>query len=128
MDYIINPWWFYLANVVQKIEDVSIFATAFCGFAIFLWGIGMANYDVNETPLWRKVNNNKKIIISIFLVSIAVNVLIPSKNTIYAMIISSFVTKQNIQDAHDFVKGDLSDMVDKITESAIKVKESEAKE
>lgn len=50
--------------------------------------------------------------------------LIPSQETMYKMLIASYITPNNIEQTSEFVGDKLDSMVDKITDSAIKIKKA----
>lgn len=67
-------------------------------------------------------NKRTKRVLIICMSFMFVLLFIPSKETCYQMLVSSIVTTDNVQTAHDFIANDLDSALNKITDSIIKVK------
>ena len=73
--------------------------------------------SINEYIEWADKIINRLIVAMITMFVICI--FIPSKQTMYAMIVSSYVTKQNVE----MVKGDITKSIDYIFEKIKSVKE-----
>ena len=110
---IINPWWFYLSDVVNAMDFVF---TLFSGFGVIVCGVfflcitGYAEVTSKETlkKNWSILKKGAIIAMIFILVAIA----IPTKNTVYKMLAASLVTQENIQ----IVGETATDVVDYIVE------------
>ena len=135
----INPWWFYLINWIIRMDAfLSAFITAcillsiiFFIYSWIYWTIhgDMDTEDESNAKIARKKQEIQrkrafKCLIA-GMVSFLLWTFIPSETTMYKMMIARILTKENIQDMHEFIAKDLNAMVDKITESAVKIKEAE---
>lgn len=129
MDYIINPWWFYLIGVLDGINIISI-------FGILLGLIGTIAfsfvYRPQLTPSFtdteiRGAKNIFKLSLVCFCISALFWILIPSESTMNKMLIANVLTKQNIEAGTDFTQDQIDKLVDKIADAAVKVKASDKK-
>ena len=130
MTYIIDPFIFYLSNFLDNFSTLSIIVfsislVAAISFGIFLcYEINDNNCfecDGNETPLIKLLKKMLKISTITLIITATLMTLIPSEETIDKMIISSFITKENIEGA----KKDAKELVDYIVEKAAELKTSE---
>lgn len=129
MDYIINPWWFYLIGVLDGINIISI-------LGILLGLIGTIAfsfvYRPQLTPSFtgteiRGAKNIFKLSLACFCISALFWILIPSESTMNKMLIANVLTKQNIEAGTNFTQDQIDKLVDKIADAAVKVKASDKK-
>ena len=121
---IISPWVFYWIDILSKFKDLPF--VLFCGLftllvMILFYFIAFGPYD-DEEKIVKKTFHlviTPYIIISILL-CIAV-AFIPSRTTMYQMLISSYVTPNNIEYIKSEVKGSAQGIVDSITDASIKI-------
>ena len=123
MNYIINPWVFYLLNILENVVSGIV-------IALFIFGIVLGSYaiiwcvelstshhdDEDKYPSPLAIVKKWKIPL---IICIVVLVLTPSKETCYKMLIASQVTTENIESAKETVK----EVADYIVESAKEIKE-----
>ncbi len=138
MDYIINPWWFYLISVVSKIDCVAtLLGMLSFSFTVIFF---ISKYDTilgrehstddfgnSYTNKPEKIKSDKfvfKILIFISVISSVVAVAAPSTDAMNKMLIANTLTKQNISAGADFTQDQISKIIDKIADAAVKVKES----
>lgn len=108
---IINPWWFYLIDFLGNLE-VAAGAAIFVSLGVF--GVIIIYYMSDEwTAIMKKVLN---ISICVFIVSCIVNIVIPSKETMYTMMVASYVTYENVDYATDTIKDSVDYIFDKFNE------------
>lgn len=110
---IINPWWFYLSDVVETIDFVSMLFAAFgvvgCLIACF-WLAECAEYE-DEKTMHKNWVLFKKIAITT-MVFLLIAIIVPARDTVYKMFAASLVTHENIQ----IVGESATDVVDYIVE------------
>lgn len=132
MEPIISPWLIYLAGIVNPLK-FALGLIAFLGFiACFIFG----GYYYIESPCDgcgdeynRKAERKQavalklmKVVAPITLVSFLVQVFIPDKDTLIAITIANIVTVDNIQGANEFVKTNVQDYINMLTDAINKVK------
>ena len=130
MTYIINPFIFYLSNFLDNFSTLSIIVFSISLIAAISFGIFLCyeindnncfESDGNETPLIKLLKKMLKISTITLIITATLMTFIPSEETIDKMIISSFITKENIEGA----KKDAKELVDYIVEKAAELKTSE---
>lgn len=110
---IINPWWFYLSDVVETIDFVFTLFAAFgaVGCMVFFSCIvGNAEYTDRETMQKNWSILRKCVIITVVVLLTAI--IVPTRDTVYKMFAASLVTHENIQ----IVGESATDVVDYIVE------------
>lgn len=132
MEPIISPWLIYLAGIVNPLK-FSLGVISFIGFiACFIIG---GYYYVN-TPCdgCGDAYNQKaeakqkgalklmKIVVPVTFVSFLIQAFIPSRDTLIAMAVANIVTVDNIQGANEFVKTNVQDYINMLTDAINKVK------
>lgn len=133
MDYIINPWWFYLIGILSTVSFLSVLYFLLSLAAFILTAIWLGS-EVDDREEKRNKNGNDdnykwwqkafKISTITLVSSIMLLVLVPSEKTMDKMLIASVVTKQNVEAGADFTQDQISKLVDKISDAAVKVKTS----
>lgn len=136
MDYIINPWWFYLIDAIDKIHLFALMIVFIGAIITAFFCIG--NYDKligSDGTRYPKNTENDikmtrlivKVAMFIIAVSSAVYIITPSQDTMNKMLIANVLTKQNIEAGTDFTQDQIDKLVDKIADAAVKVKASDRK-
>lgn len=118
MNYIINPWVFYLLNLLGNIVVLCwslmvIAAVAYLVYITVWWAADLCDSDKYPSPL--AILKKWKIPV---ILCIVVLILIPSQETCYKMLIASQVTTEHIADAKETIK----EVADYIVESAKEIK------
>lgn len=120
MNYIINPWVFYLLNILGHIVGWSIaglviFGTCY-GIYVCVWfmEISGSNYE-DKYPSPIALIRKWKIPLILCITAL---ILIPSEETCYKMLIASQVTTEHIEDAKETIR----EVADYIVESAKEIK------
>jgi hypothetical protein len=103
MTPIINPWLFYLVDVIGNLKIMCCLFPLAILCVVLLWGV--CDEDTNEEKL---TNLFKKWFI-VTIVSLTFSLFLPSKKTCYQMMISSQVTEENIKKAEDVIKDSRKD-------------------
>lgn len=117
MKPIINPWLFYIVDVIDNFKSacfIFILIIVIAFGAIFLIEIGEAA-DELELDEVKVIKTLKRMVVVVVLL-ITFNMLLPSKKTCYQMMIASQVTDNNIQKAEDVIKGSVDYIFEKINE------------
>lgn len=123
MDYIINPWWFYLIGVVNslgfvvKIICVLLGLPWICSFAVYV--LNAFDPDEETSPDGKEAFKMTTII---FIPILLLAIFVPSKDTMNKMLIADTLTKQNIEAGADFTQDQIAKVIDKITEAAKEAK------
>lgn len=115
MTPIINPWLFYLVDVIDNFKSacfILILLIVIAFGAIVLIEIGEAA-DELELDEVKVIKTLKKIVVAGVLL-MTLNMLLPSKKTCYQMMIASQVTDNNIQKAEDVIKDSVDYIFEKI--------------
>ena len=104
---IINPFWFYLIDVLGNLKDISgslvliLFAVL---VVLFLSWLIDVEKDISK---WLKYS-----LIVTFL-CIGVNIVIPSEKTMYTMMVANVVTYENVEKATDAISESVDYILDK---------------
>ncbi len=117
MKPIINPWLFYIVDVIDNFKSacfILILIIVIAFGAIFLIEIGEAA-DELELDEVKVIKTLKRMVVVVVLL-ITFNMLLPSKKTCYQMMIASQVTDNNIKKAEDVIKGSVDYIFEKINE------------
>lgn len=119
MNYIINPWVFYLLSVLDNIVGFGIgllvvLSSAYVVY-ILVWCLAFYENDKEKYPSPLAILKKWKIPLIICITAL---ILIPSQETCYKMLIASQVTTEHIEDAKETIR----EVADYIVESAKEIK------
>lgn len=109
MNQIISPWIFYLIDTLENINiclDLVLTALVFITVIRFIM-----NLDLKDDSIYKK--KNKRHIIAMCIV-LATTAIIPSKETMYTMLVSNYVTYDNIEKASNVIKDSVDYIFDKL--------------
>lgn len=132
MEPIISPWLIYLAGIVNPLK-FALGLIAFLGFiAFFIFGgyyyikqpCDGCGDEYNRKAEAQQKGTLKviKIIVPITVISFLVQAFIPDKDTLIAIAVANIVTVDNIQGANEFVKTNVQDYINMLTDAINKVK------
>lgn len=130
MTYIINPWFFYFANLLGSfwtLISIVLFLAIIGTVGFSVWWLMEAYvsdffvHDDNESPFAKFCKKIIKVSVIVTIISAVLMVAVPSEETANKMMISSFITKENIEGAKEGAK----EIVDYIAEKAIELKKAE---
>ena len=120
MKPIINPWLVYLIDLFDNLKGILVVVLILLGGAAvvlsIIWFFSSMDYEQDEDPIVTCKKYLKKSVIW-FCVSSLLFTVIPSKDTMYTMIVLDNVTTNNIQAIGKTGK----DVVDYITDQIDKV-------
>lgn len=97
MNYIINPWWFYLAGLFGKLEILWLVIIA--AFPIFVC-IGMLLLllcDVDYDKFASIVKGKSKLVMAVLLTCALLFIAVPTQDTVNKMIIANVLTTEKHQ-------------------------------
>ena len=120
MKPIISPWWIYLIDLFDNLKGLLGVALFLLGGAavalVIIWFFSSLDYEQDEEPIVACKKYLKKSVIWLCVSGLLFTV-IPSKDTMYTMIVLDNVTTDNIQAIGKTGK----DVVDYITDQIDKV-------
>lgn len=108
-DMIINPIWIYAIEIISNVSFALKLAVGVCAIATVF--VSIYRYDCVDADIAWADKILKRLIVAIFTMFV-ICIFIPSKQTMYAMFITSYLTKQNVER----VKGDITKSIDYIFE------------
>ena len=114
MTPIINPWIFYVINLINKFDDLLwavIILLVSIGVLIIAIIIDTGDFEIFEGVIKSKLF---KIYITLFVLCPLLVVIIPSKETMYTMAVAHYVTYENVETATDIIKDGVDYLFDKI--------------
>lgn len=119
MKPIINPWLFYLVDVIGNFKSACfvLLLLIVIGFgATVLIEIGDSVDELKLELDEVKVIKTLKRMVVVGILLMTFNMLLPSKETCYKMMIASQITDNNIQKAEDTIKESVDYIFEKINE------------
>lgn len=134
MTYIINPWFFYFVNLLGSfwtLISIVLFLAIIGAVGFSVWWLMEAYvsdffvHDDNESPFAKFCKKIIKVSVIVTIISAVLMVAVPSEETVNKMMISSFITKENIEKAKEGAKEGAKEIVDYIAEKAIELKKAE---
>ena len=127
MEPIINPWLFYLIDVVDNMLVFLITITGLSGTAVLVFTVAYGvcsvdNYYEEYKPIHSKFLKKS---LKIFIPTLILLMLIPNSTTIYKMIIADNITPHIIEIVGDTVESSIDYIFEKINSLTL---EEEVKE
>ena len=130
MTYIINPWFFYFANLLDSfwtLASIVLFLAIVGTVGFGIWWVMEAYasdffvHDDNESPFAKFCKKMIKASVIATIISAVLMIVVPTEETVNKMMISSFVTKENVEKTKEEAK----EIIDYIAEKAIELKKAE---
>ena len=113
---IVNPMYLYLIEVLHNLDAINqIVFIVLSIIVLFLSCMYVIDEYAREV-----IKENKSMVVLVFVAftaSLLVAVLVPTKDTMYKMLIASYVTTDNIQIVNDAIKGNLQDYLNMLGET-----------
>ena len=113
---IINPWIFYLINILENIMltgivlfGISIVTAIVMGVMVFDPAESVSD---EKKKLFKKML--KRVVIPIVVVCTLLITFIPSEKTMYTMLVSSYVTTDNLETATEVIQDGVDYIFDKL--------------
>ena len=116
MKPIINPWLFYLVDLLDGLKTLCILAVPVLVIVIGYLTITIDDLGRGEEKELKSARRTRKIVIFFSIFLLIVIPFIPSKDTCYKMMIASQITDTNIQKAEDVIKNSVDYIFEKINE------------
>lgn len=118
MHYIVNPWFFYLMDVCEFLDNITkvSFIISIIGAVCLLIGYVSVQIDDNDDEIGNKLKKWSKFCFIVGIISCLLAVFIPSKDTCEKMIISSLITEENIDAGKEEAKELIDYVFEKIDE------------
>ena len=105
---IINPWWFYLASVCDKVLFMAT-AVLVASFFISIWcGLGLL-WESGEEHKQKLKWLVKKVLFAVA-VAATLTLVIPNKETVISMVVASVVTNENVKMTREEIISLISDV------------------
>lgn len=113
---IINPMYLYLIEVLHNLDVINNFIFITLAFITLVTGV---MYIIDDYARERLSQHKGKMIclFMAFVISSMIVVLIPTKDTMYKILIASYVTTDNIQMVNDAIKTNLQDYLNMLGET-----------
>ena len=114
MEPIISPWTIYLINLTYNISQLLLAISTMClifsvaATLILIFNYGDYEY---EEKLCNKCTKFLKYSIPTILITATISTFIPSRDVMIAMIVSSYITPDNLYGANEVVKANLQDYI-----------------
>ena len=131
MTYIINMWFFYFASILDSfwtLASIVLFLAIIGTVGFGIWWLIEAydsdffvHDDKEETPFANFCKKMIKVSAIATIISAVLMVVVPTEETVNKMMISSFVTKENVEKTKEEAK----EIIDYIAEKAIELKKAE---
>lgn len=133
MEPIISPWLIYFIGVSDNVVRISGMV-AFISALILVATLGLyMYYEIESSYTTGRVNEMhvklsslsgraSKFFGIVFAVSFFVTIFTPDKHTLISMVVANIVTVDNIHGANEFVKTNVQDYVNMLTDAINKVK------
>lgn len=121
MKPIINPWFFYWISTIGSVKFLTGFFALFSGVVTLIIPVlfietGYEDYD-DFSKLIKKIF---KVSMALFSTCLFLNIFLPSEDTLYKMMISSYTTEENIEK----VGGSIEKVIDYTADSIAEIKEA----
>lgn len=112
---VISPWLFYIIDLLDKLREMAIIVFWIIVAAFFLVGFAALLEGENwEDKTILKLKKGLKLSIIPIVITSVMYIAIPSKETIYKMLVSKYVTYENIDKATDTIKDGVDYIFEKL--------------
>lgn len=125
MEPIISPWTIYLINLTYNISQLLLVISKMCLIfsvaATLILIFSYCDYGYEE-KLCNKCIKFLKYSIPIMFITATINTFIPSRDVMIAMVVSSYITPDNLYGANEAIKANLQDYINIIVNGIKDVK------
>ena len=126
MEPIISPWTIYLINLTYNISQlllaIVVVCSAFSFGAILIIFLSYVDDYTDDIKMRDKCIKFIKYSIPTIFIAITINTFIPSRDTMIAMVVSSYITPDNLNGANETIKANLQDYINIIVNGIKDVK------
>lgn len=120
---VISPWLFYIIDLLDKLREVAIIVFWIIVVTILITGfIALLEGEYWEDKIIQKLKKALKLSVIPIVISSVMYVTIPSKDVMYKMLVSKYVTYENIDKATNTIKDGVDYIFEKLDGSKDKDK------
>lgn len=112
---VISPWLFYIIDLLDKLREVAIIVFWIIVVTILITGfIALLEGEYWEDKIIQKLKKALKLSVIPIVISSVMYVAIPSKDVMYKMLVSKYVTYENIDKATNTIKDGVNYIFEKL--------------
>lgn len=112
---VISPWLFYVIDLLSKLREMAIIVFWIIVVTIFITGFfALLEGEYWEDKIIQKLKKALKLSVIPIVISSVMYVAIPSKDVMYKMLVSKYVTYENIDKATNTIKDGVDYIFEKL--------------
>lgn len=112
---IVSPWIFYLIDLADNVDTICLILVLLSAASlIFFAGYYAEGCISPNCKVWESFIKWLKRDIAVLIISLLAVVFIPSKETMYKMLVANYVTYENVETATDAIKDSVDYIFDKL--------------
>lgn len=112
---VISPWLFYVIDLLDKLRKVAIIVFWIIVVTILITGfVALLEGEYWEDKIIQKLKKALKLSVIPIVISSVMYVAIPSKDMMYKMLVSKYVTYENIDKATNTIKDGVDYIFEKL--------------
>ena len=112
---VISPWLFYIIDLFDKLREVAIIVFWIIVVTILITGfVALLEGEYWEDKIIQKLKKALKLSVIPIVISSVMYVAIPSKDMMYKMLVSKYVTYENIDKATNTIKDGVDYIFEKL--------------
>lgn len=112
---VISPWLFYVIDLLDKLREVAIIVFWIIVVTILITRfVALLEGEYWEDKIIQKLKNALKLSVIPIVISSVMYVAIPSKDMMYKMLVSKYVTYENIDKATNTIKDGVDYIFEKL--------------
>lgn len=112
---VISPWLFYVIDLLGKLREMAIIVFWIIVVTIFITGFfALLEGEYWEDKIIQKLKKALKLSVIPIIISSVMYVAIPSKDVMYKMLVSKYVTYENIDKATNTIKDGVDYIFEKL--------------
>lgn len=112
---VISPWLFYIIDLLGKLREMAIIVFWIIVVTIFITGFfALLEGEYWEDKIIQKLKKALKLSVIPIVISSVMYVAIPSKDVMYKMLVSKYVTYENIDKATNTIKNGVDYIFEKL--------------
>lgn len=112
---VISPWLFYVIDLLGKLREMAIIVFWIIVVTIFITGFfALLEGEYWEDKIIQKLKKALKLSVIPIVISSVMYVAIPSKDVMYKMLVSKYVTYENIDKATNTIKDGVDYIFEKL--------------
>ncbi|WP_370747037.1 hypothetical protein [Faecalibacillus intestinalis] len=112
---VISPWLFYIIDLLDKLREVAIIVFWIIVVTILITGfVALLEGEYWEDKIIQKLKKALKLSVIPIVISSVMYVAIPSKDMMYKMLVSKYVTYENIDKATNTIKDGVDYIFEKL--------------